>query len=63
MTDKIKITCPRCRHKWEQYLQDLEKIETIYRGPKNEQSKGAIVKYRAICPVEGIYIILEVEED
>ena len=64
MSDKIKITCPRCGHKWEQSLGELEKMEIIYRGAKKEKSKEKKVsQYRAVCPVDGTYIILEVEED
>ncbi len=62
MSDKIKIDCPRCGHNWEQSLAELEKVETIYRGEK-EKAQGKIVKYRAVCPVDGTYIIIEVEED
>jgi len=62
MSDKIKITCPRCGHKWEKSLPELERLETIYRGGK-EKTRKEIVKYRALCPVDGTYIILEVEED
>ncbi len=64
MSDKIKITCPRCKHKWEQSLNELVKMEivTVYRGEK-EKPKKNIVKYRAKCPVDGTYVIIEVEED
>ena len=62
MSEKIKITCPRCKHKWEKSLQELEKMETIYRGEK-EKPQGKIEKYRAVCPVDGTYVILEVQED
>ena len=62
MSDKIKITCPRCKYKWEKSLSELEKMETIYRGEK-EKPKGKIVEYRAVYPVDGTYVIIEVEED
>ena len=62
MSEKIKITCPRCGHKWEKSLAELEKLEEIYRGEK-EKPKKEIVKYRAICPNDGTYVIIEVEED
>jgi len=62
MSEKIKITCPRCKHEWEKSLSELEKMETIYRGEK-EKPKGKIVEYRAVCPVDGTYVIIEVEED
>ena len=62
MSEKIKITCPRCKHEWEKSLSELEKIETIYRG-ENEKLKKEVVKYRAVCPVDGTYVIIEVEED
>lgn len=45
MSEKIAIVCPQCGHTWEESLQELEKIE-----------KG----YRAVCPVDGAHIILEV---
>jgi len=61
MSDKIKITCPRCGHEWKASLQELEKQEVIYRG--EEKPKMDIVKYRAVCPVDGTYIILEIQED
>lgn len=62
MSDNIKITCPRCGHEWNASLQELERIEVVYRG-KKEKPKGALVKYRAVCPNDGTYIILEVEQD
>lgn len=65
MSEKIKITCPRCKHEWETTLEELEQIKTIYREMFNEAAgtnKGT-TKYRAKCPVDGTYIILEVEED
>ena len=58
MSEKIKITCPRCGHEWKASLQELEKQEIIYRG---EDKK--VVVYRAVCPVDGTYIILEIQED
>ena len=61
MSDKIKITCPRCGNEWKASLQELEKQEIIYRG--DEKPKTDIVKYRAVCPVDGTYIILEIQED
>ena len=62
MSDNIKITCPRCKHEWKKSLQELERLEIVYRGEK-EEPKGEIVKYRAVCPVDGTYVIIEVEED
>ena len=61
MSEKIKITCPRCKHKWEKSLSELEKIEIIYRG--EEKPKEKIVEYRAICPNDGTYVIIKVQED
>ena len=48
MSEKIKITCPRCGHEWEESLQELDKM------------KGG---YRTVCPVDDTHIILEVEKD
>ena len=62
MSDKIKITCPRCKHEWEKSLQELERIEIVYRGER-DKSKVKVGKYRAVCPVDGTYVIIEVEED
>ncbi len=62
MSDKIELTCPRCKHKWEKSLNELERLEEIYRGEK-ERSQGKVVKYRAQCPNDGTYVIVEVEED
>jgi hypothetical protein len=62
MSDKIKLTCPRCKHKWDQLIGDLEKLEIIYKGVKKKANKE-IVKYRAQCPHDGTYVIVEVEED
>lgn len=59
MSEEIEITCPRCGHKWKTSLQELEKQAVIYRG--SEKPKGE--KYRAVCPVDGTYIILEIQED
>lgn len=61
MSEKIKITCPRCGHEWKASLQELVQQETIYRG--EEKPKTDVVKYRAVCPVDGTYIILEIQED
>ena len=58
MSEKIKITCPRCGYEWKSSLQELEKDEVIYRG---EEKK--IVEYRAVCPVCGTYAIIKVQED
>ena len=65
MSEKIKITCPRCKHNWEKSLQELEKLETIYRGDEKEKTKVKIVRvaFRAVCPNDGTYVILEIEED
>jgi len=62
MSDKIKLSCPRCKHKWEQLLDELEKMEIFYRGEKENQ-KRKVVKYRAQCPNDGTFVIVEVEED
>ncbi len=53
MSDKIRVTCPKCKHTWEQSLAKLEKLETIYKGGGTEKAKKDIVKYRAVCPVDG----------
>lgn len=63
MSDKIKLTCPRCKHKWEKSLNELEKIDTIYRGEGEGKTKKNVVKYRAQCPNDGTYVIVEMEED
>jgi hypothetical protein len=63
MSDKIKITCPRCGHKWEKSLSKLEQLKIIYRGVENEKLTGKIVEYRAVCPVDGTHVVIEVEED
>jgi hypothetical protein len=62
MSDTIKLTCPRCKHKWEKSLNELEIVEEIYRGEK-EKPKVKVTKYRAQCPNDGTYVIVEVEED
>ena len=62
MSDKIKLTCPRCKHTWEKSLSELERLEEIYRGEK-EESSAKVVKYRAQCPNDGTYVMVEVEED
>ena len=63
MSEKIKITCPRCKHKWEKSRPELEEIKTIYRGDEKEKTKRKVVEYRAVCPVDGTFVIIEVEED
>lgn len=62
MNDKIKIVCPRCRHGWEKSLSELERLQEIYRG-EEEKPQANVVKYRAQCPNDGTYVIVEVEED
>ena len=63
MSDKIKLTCPRCGHKWEQSLRDLEKMGTIFKSHLNEETKPDTAEYRAVCPADGTYVIVEVQED
>ena len=62
MSDMIKLTCPRCKHKWEKSLSELDFVEEIYRGEK-EKTNMKVTKYRAQCPNDGTYVIVEVEED
>lgn len=62
MSEKIEIKCPRCGHKWKMALSQLEKEVTVWRGAK-EEAQGNVVKYRAVCPVDGTHVILEVRED
>jgi hypothetical protein len=62
MSEKIKITCPRCKHKWEKPLSELEVDQTIYREI-NKKPDVKVVKYRAYCPNDGTVIIIEVQED
>jgi len=59
MSEKIKITCPRCKHKWEKSLPELEEIKTIYRGDEKEKTKRKVVEYRAVCPVDGTFVIVK----
>ncbi len=63
MSDKIEITCTRCKHKWEKSLSELEKTITINRGEEKQKTNGKIVDYRAVCPVCGTYNIIKVQED
>ena len=63
MSDKITITCKRCGHIWGKSLEELEVLQTIYRGDEMEKPKVKIVEYRAKCPVCGTYNIITVEED
>jgi len=60
MSDKIEITCPRCKFQWKQSLQELEKLETIY---KTADAKPGLEKYRARCPQDGTYIVIEITEE
>ncbi len=64
MSDQVELTCPRCKHEWWRSLNRLEKLENVivYRGEK-EKAKNNITKYRAKCPVDGTYIIVEIKED
>ena len=65
MNDKVYLRCPRCKYQWEKSLSELEKIETIYRLFRDEgkEEQKEVITYRAICPNDGTYIILEVKED
>ena len=64
MDDNVKLTCPRCQNTWEKSLGELEKVEDIYRNPKGkEKPKEKITKYRAQCPVCGIFVVVTVQED
>lgn len=63
MSDKIEITCTRCKNKWKKSLAELEKMVIINRGEKQEKPNGEIVDYRAVCPVCGTYNIIKVQED
>ncbi len=60
MSEKIKITCPRCGHEWKASLDELKREEVVYRG--EEKPKEKVVKYRAVCPNDGTYIVVEVQE-
>ena len=62
MSETITITCRRCKHTWQQPLDELEYVEIIYRLAVHK-SQTRVVKYRAQCPNDGTYIIIEVEED
>ncbi len=62
MSEKIKITCPRCGHEWKASLGELKRDEVVYRDAVEKQ-KSEVVKYRAVCPNDGTYIIVEVQED
>ena len=62
MSENIKLTCPRCKHIWETTIDDLERVETIYKLYENRQEKK-VETYRASCPNDSTYIIIEVEED
>ena len=63
MDDKIEITCPRCGQKWEQSLSELENIESIFKTNGTKKNKKNIVKVRGVCPNDGTYIVIEVQED
>ena len=66
MSEKIKIKCPRCKHEWRASLEELEKDETVFREineSASDTAKKKHQKYRAVCPVDGTYVIIEVEED
>lgn len=64
MSDIVKLTCPRCKHKWERSLRELERVETVYREEKGKpKPAGRVVTYRAQCPNDGTYVIVEVQED
>ncbi len=62
MSETVEITCPRCKTHWQQSLEDLEKVEVVYRDA-NDDPKSAVVKYNVKCPVCGTYIIFEVAEE
>ena len=62
MSDKVEITCPRDKYKWKQSLQELEKIDTIYKLADNS-AKSGVETYRAYCPKCGTYVIIEVAEE
>ena len=62
MSDKIEITCPRCKYQWKQSLQELEKLETLYKAA-DANAKPGVEIYRARCPNDGTYVIIEVAEE
>ncbi len=62
MSETVEITCPRCKTTWQQPLEALEKVETVYRDA-NPAPKSGVVKYRVKCSVCGTYIIFEVGEE
>lgn len=61
MNDKVKLKCPRCGHKWEKSLREMERVEEVFRDAK-EKPKDKTVKYRTQCPNDGTYVIVDVEE-
>lgn len=63
MSDRVELTCPRCKHEWWQSLDELEKLpETIYRDISYDVENKS-QKYRARCPNDGTYVIVEIGED
>ncbi len=61
MSDSIPFTCPRCKYQWNVSLDDLETESVIRKKPDKPQDK--VSRYRAQCPRDGTYVIVEVEED
>ncbi len=63
MSERVELICPRCQHEWWQSLDELEKMpETIYRSISYDVGKS-IQKYRARCPNDGTYVIVEIGEE
>ena len=63
MSDRVELTCPRCKHVWWQSLEELEKLpETIYKNI-NYDTGCKSQKYRARCPNDGTFVIVEIGEE
>lgn len=57
----VEVTCPRCGHKWTVDIADPDEVDQVgYKGPKRQTRMES---YRAQCPKDGTYVVIDVEAE
>ncbi len=62
MNETVQLTCPRCKHQWQQPLAGLDRPQIIYRGQGSAPLRP-VEQYRARCPLDGTYVVFEAVEE
>jgi hypothetical protein len=54
----VELVCPRDGHQWYEDLQHLEKLGLVIY--KDGEQARRVERYRARCPKDGTYLIIDV---